>query len=148
MQTKADLKQEWPFDAPNGWDRDIVRLLAWIQKYPHMWLFCSRAKYLELRVDTRDCGFNLYDRDKKPISPDEIMRAIDTLKHEFKDDGTMASLEYRQGARKEEPLLDEMNRMRAALQALVDDDATPPWVQTLAKGALPESATDGQTSRD
>lgn len=113
--TKSDQGQKWPFDPPNGWDRDAARLLALIQKYPMMWLCLHRAKYIELRIDTRDCGFNLYDRDHKSLKPDEIVKAIEDLKAQFKDDGTTASREYREGSRSEEPLLDELERLRSVV---------------------------------
>lgn len=120
-ETKQAAGQKWPFDPPNGWDRDAARLLALIQMYPHMWLCLHRAKYIELRIDTRDCGFHLYDRDHKPLKPDEIVKAVEDLKAQFGDDGQMASHEYREGSRPEEPLLAELERLKADLATFGKD---------------------------
>ncbi len=111
--TKEARGQKWPFDSPNGWDLDAARFLAFVQRYPMMWLRLSRAKYLEMRIDTRDCGFNLYDRDKNPLSPDDVMKAVEELKAEFP---TCADREYRADVRRGlKPLLLEIDELRDAL---------------------------------
>lgn len=151
-KSKEAAGQVWPFDKPNGWDRDAARLLALIQMYPMMWLCLHRAKYIEMRIDTRDCGFNLYDRDRKPLKADDIVKAIDDLKARFEDDGTVASREYREGSRPEEPLLAEVARLRNALKEI---ERVGKWTGTdnleytssecrLAQAAL--ASSNGQSS--
>lgn len=116
--TKEASGQKWPFDKPNGWDRDAARMLALIQLYPMMWLCLHRAKYIEMRIDTRDCAFHMRDRDGKPLSADDICDAIEQLRVQFGDEGDIASREYREGSRPEEPLLSEIARLRKALKAV------------------------------
>ena len=75
--TPKHPQRHWPHDEPNGWNLNAAKFLEMLQAQPLMWLFLTRAKYIELRIDTRDGGFNLYDRDKKPLSPDEVIKAIE-----------------------------------------------------------------------
>lgn len=70
--------RKWPHDQPHGWNLDAARFLALIQSAGGMmWLSLGRAKYLELRVDTRDGAFNLYDRDGQPLNPDDVVEAAE-----------------------------------------------------------------------
>jgi hypothetical protein len=66
----------WPHDEPNGWNLNAARFVDLLQSQPMMWLRLTRAKYIEMRIDTRDGGFNLYDRDRQPLEPDEVVAAI------------------------------------------------------------------------
>lgn len=78
-------QRRWPHDQPNGWNLDSAGFLKLIQENPLMWLALGRAKYLEMRIDTRDGGFNLYDRDKKPLNPDDVIEAINKARADFGD---------------------------------------------------------------
>lgn len=70
--------RKWPHDQPAGWNLDAARLLMLVQSAGGMmWLGLGRAKYLELRVDTRDGAFNLYDRDGQPLNPDDVVEAVE-----------------------------------------------------------------------
>ncbi len=70
------MKREWPHDEPQGWNLDAAKFIALVQSQPSMWLCLMRAKYIELRIDTRDGGFNLYDRDRNPLNPDDVANAV------------------------------------------------------------------------
>ena len=77
-------KRRWPHDQPNGWNLDADKFLAMIKATDGMmWLALGKAKYIELRVDTRDCGFNLYDRDGLPLNPDEVVAAVEHVKKNY-----------------------------------------------------------------
>lgn len=76
-------KRQWPHDAPLDWNADAAAFLAHVKACPHLWLRLSQAKYIELRVDTRDCGFNLYDRDRVFLSPDAVIAAIADANEKF-----------------------------------------------------------------
>jgi hypothetical protein len=77
-------ERRWPHDQPNGWNLDADKFLALVKSADGMmWLALGRAKYLELRVDTRDCGFNLYDRDGQPLNPDEVVEAVEKVKRDY-----------------------------------------------------------------
>ncbi len=76
-------KRQWEHDGPKGWNLNAAKFLALVQSCPMMWLRCSRAKYIELRVDTRDGGFNLYDRDHAHLSPDVVVAAIKDANEQF-----------------------------------------------------------------
>jgi hypothetical protein len=76
-------KREWPHDAPLDWNADAAAFLAQVKACPHLWLSLGRAKYIELRIDTRDCGFNLYDRDRIHLSPDAVIAAIKDTNEKF-----------------------------------------------------------------
>lgn len=86
-------QRAWPHDEPNGWNLGAAKLVALIEENPFLWLKLTRAKYVELRIDTRDGGFNLFDRDRQPLSPDDIVAAIDAAKADF---GETKSLAHRQ----------------------------------------------------
>jgi hypothetical protein len=77
-------ERRWPHDQPNGWNLDADKFLALIKSTDGMmWLALGKAKYIELRVDTRDCGFNLYDRDGEPLNPDEVVAAVEHVKKNY-----------------------------------------------------------------
>lgn len=48
-----------------------------------LWLCDSRLKYLSLRIDTRDGGFIVSDRDGNQIEPERVMRAAVKSKEKF-----------------------------------------------------------------
>jgi len=85
-------KREWPHDRPAGWNLDVLAFLKVVVEHPSMWLFCSRAKYLELRIDTRDGAFNVRDRDSKHMNPDEVVAAAKVSVEKF---GAQAHEPYR-----------------------------------------------------
>ena len=59
--------------AENPWYGDSARFVAEIQRRPHRWLAKSKTKYLDIRIDTRDGGFVVKDRDGNRISPNEVL---------------------------------------------------------------------------
>lgn len=66
-----------PPPAKSRWnDTGLLELLQAIKDNPHFWPEDSRLKYLEVRIDTRDMGFVLWDRDRKAVTPDDVMNAI------------------------------------------------------------------------
>lgn len=58
----------------NTWDHfgDILPTLKAISRGEWYWGMNSRCKYIELRIDTRDGGCILYDRDRVRISPEQF----------------------------------------------------------------------------
>lgn len=76
-------KRQWKHDAPLDWNADAAAFLSQVKACPHLWLALSQAKYIELRIDTRDCGFNLYDRDHVFLSPDAVLCAIKKANETF-----------------------------------------------------------------
>lgn len=77
------MDRNWPHDKPDGWNLNAAKFVELLQSQPMMWLKLSQAKYVELRIDTRDGGFNLYDRDQKPLNPDDVVRAIEEANEDF-----------------------------------------------------------------
>lgn len=73
-------EQAWPAHGPsfNRWNGDLkafVELIADAAE-ENWWCQDTPLKYLEIRVDTRDGGFVLFDRDRNVISPDRVVEAI------------------------------------------------------------------------
>ena len=68
---------EWPKSGPdfNRWNLDAAAFAKLIQDHPHLWHMDGPLKYLTLRIDTRDGGFTLTDRDGKPIEPERVVAA-------------------------------------------------------------------------
>gem|GEM_PF-2751658 len=66
-----------PFDqtgiAENPWYADSARFVSALQNRPHRWLVNTQTKYVDIRIDTRDGGFVVKDRDGNRISPNEIL---------------------------------------------------------------------------
>lgn len=71
---------KWPAHGPsfNEWRDDLVRLATILADASDesWWCADTALKYLEIRVDTRDGGFVLYDRDRNKISPERVEQAI------------------------------------------------------------------------
>lgn len=63
----------WPSSGPdfNRWWKDAAAFVALVQQHPSVWLDFSRAKYIELRIDTRSGCFRLKDRGGVEFTPDE-----------------------------------------------------------------------------
>lgn len=74
--------QNWPKDnyehGSNEWEHDIGAFAKLLQDNAdnHWWGMDTKLKYLNVRVDTRDGGFVLFDRDNNRISPDRVTTAI------------------------------------------------------------------------
>lgn len=83
LRAENESRREWPTDGHAGWNLDAAKFLALVQSCPHLWLSLSRAKYIELRIDTRDGGFNLYDRDRQRLNPDDVVKAIKDTNEKF-----------------------------------------------------------------
>lgn len=66
-----DVKQKI---ASNTWDHfgDILPTLKAISRGEWYWGANSRCKYIEIRLDTRDGGCLLYDRERVRISPEQF----------------------------------------------------------------------------
>lgn len=77
------MVRAWPHDKPHGWNLNAARFVELVRSQPLMWLRLPRAKYIELRIDTRDGGFNLYDRDRRPLNPDDVVNAIKEVNEQF-----------------------------------------------------------------
>lgn len=70
--------QDWPASGPafNRWNDDVAAFVKLVQDNPGFWLSDFQLKYLDIRIDTRDGGFVLKDRDGEKISPDRVVSAI------------------------------------------------------------------------
>lgn len=58
----------------NLWDNinDFLRVLTAMREKKWIWVYNSKCKYVNLRVDMRDGGALLMDRDGKRIAPEEL----------------------------------------------------------------------------
>lgn len=72
--------QVWPHSGPdfNSWEDDVFSLVAEMAKLKDEPWWCQDVplKYLSIRIDTRDGGFILKDRDGNRISPDRVVKAM------------------------------------------------------------------------
>lgn len=88
---RIPAEQEWPHSGPefNAWEDDVFALVAQMQKLQNhpWWCMDMPLKYLSIWIDTRDGGFILKDRDGNRISPDRVIRAMNTWR-EFAGDET------------------------------------------------------------
>lgn len=72
----------WPKHGPefNRWNGDLKRLVELLSANAEdrsgWWTMDTPLKYLEIRVDTRDGGFVLRDRDGVVIQPERVEAAI------------------------------------------------------------------------
>lgn len=82
-EAERAMVRAWPHDEPAGWNLNAAKFLELVQSQPMMWLALTRAKYIEMRIDTRDGGFNLYDRDHKPLNPDDVVRAVEKINAQY-----------------------------------------------------------------
>lgn len=73
-----DIPETWPKEGPdfNRWNKDAAGFVALMQAHDTFWLCDHQLKYLTLRIDTRDCGFIISDRDGNTIEPERVLRAI------------------------------------------------------------------------
>lgn len=74
----SDIPTEWPKSGPamNAWNNDAAAFVKLVQAHSHIWHNDIDLKYLELRIDTRNGGFLLCDRDGKPIFPERVLAAL------------------------------------------------------------------------
>lgn len=79
----------WPTKGPdfNAWNVDLDKFMAILAEHKDAPYWCCdlRVKYLVLRIDTRDNAFVLADRDGNKISPDQVLKAIETYKEIYHD---------------------------------------------------------------
>lgn len=69
--------ERWPRDNPGGWFHNAAAFLGLIEANPTMWHRCPQAKYIDLRIDTRNGGFTLRDRDGNLLEVDAVLAAIE-----------------------------------------------------------------------
>lgn len=81
----AELPTKWPRDLPSGWHHRADEFLRVVVEHPFLWLRLSKAKYLDIRVDTRDGGFTLRDRDGNLMDPEEVIAACRESVEQFGD---------------------------------------------------------------
>lgn len=76
----SDAGQTWPSSGPdfNRWEDDVFRLIELMKSVngEPWWTADMPLKYLVIRIDTRDGGFIISDRDGNRISPDRVVAAI------------------------------------------------------------------------
>lgn len=60
----------------NTWDhiKDVLPVIEDMRRKKWSWAMNSRCKYIELRIDTRDGGCIIMDRDGERISLDQLKR--------------------------------------------------------------------------
>jgi hypothetical protein len=63
-----------------GWLDDAASFVAKVQSFPELWFYRSQYKYLELRIDTRDGAFLLFDREKRQVSPLKVLEDMERFK--------------------------------------------------------------------
>lgn len=80
-------EEKWPHHGPdfNSWNGDLRAFMTLLTDAADesWWCMDTPLKYLEIRVDTRDCGFILLDRDRNRISPDRVVAAIASWREKF-----------------------------------------------------------------
>ncbi len=57
----------------NSWNLDLAKFAKLVEDHPALWLRDARLKYLNVRIDTRDGGFILADRDNQTIDVDRVV---------------------------------------------------------------------------
>lgn len=87
-------KMEWASRGPtfNSWwtnYRALTDALLSVEGQP-WWVCDTELKYLNIRLDTRDLGFIITDRDGTQIDPSRIIAAIEAFKASFTDAGRKA----------------------------------------------------------
>ena len=62
------------------WETDLVGLVSLLEsnKGKAWWGRNAKLKYLELRVDIRDCAFTISDRYGQPATAEEVCKAVGT----------------------------------------------------------------------
>lgn len=77
---EGEIPEVWPIDTTaieeNRWNEDVFGFLKLVRDNPDAWHFDFDIKYLDIRIDTRDGGFLLFDRDRNRISPQKVLDAI------------------------------------------------------------------------
>jgi hypothetical protein len=81
----------WPMDPPilgtipSAWARNAAAFVTLLSWYPALWLCDGDLKYLTMRIDTRDGGFTLADRDGQRIDLARVLRAVHQSRERFGD---------------------------------------------------------------
>jgi hypothetical protein len=82
MSERPEFIEEKPWpkhgNKVNEWYSDIqrfIRYLCLFDKEP-WWSMDSELKYLDIRIDTRDNGFLLFDRDRNKVEPERVIKAL------------------------------------------------------------------------
>ena len=113
----------WPTRGPdfNPWHDSVAAFAALIEANPGLWLRDMSLKYLELRIDTRDGRFIVFDRDHKRISPDRAEIAARAAR----ESGSNLAYSYPQETKRASPpspsRAQVLEEAKAACQKVTDD---------------------------
>lgn len=119
----------WAAKGLPAFDADLIPLRRVINLLHHpnfMWtcpgLGVTKLKYMELRVDTRDCACLVKDRDGRAVTPQQLEELERTLSN---FNGTFASMnDNPELALLPANTLNVLQRVSAAAWALLNDPAT------------------------
>ena len=65
----------------NVWNYNIHKLIEAMSKCRDFWTYDMELKYLNIRLDTRNGMFRIYDRNNNEIKPERVMEAIDKCEY-------------------------------------------------------------------
>lgn len=71
MTKKLTLEEK---EKENIWDHidSFLKIYKLVKEKKWSWIFSSNCKYVNLRIDMRDGGCIIMDRDGKRISPEQL----------------------------------------------------------------------------
>ena len=76
----SPLPKTWNVDQTvvneNKWNLSPIEFLKILKENSGFWCVDMEMKYLNIRLDTRDCAFILLDKDNNRIHPDRVLDAI------------------------------------------------------------------------
>jgi len=81
LKNQLEFVDDWPIDdqaiKSNQWNKNLSQFIKYIEVAGAFWCEDWNLKYLNIRVDTRDGAFIIYDENGKGrIKPDRIIKAI------------------------------------------------------------------------
>lgn len=81
------VREPWPKHGPdfNNWEENLIGFMQALDAARGQYWWCEDMplKYLEIRIDTRDNGFILRDRDGNRVDPNRVLDAIDSWTKKF-----------------------------------------------------------------
>ena len=87
MAKLTEAERTWPRHRPafNAWNDDLTAFAKLIDDAAgeYWWCYDTALKYLQIRVDTRDGGFVLLDRDGNRVEPERVIAAIERWRAEM-----------------------------------------------------------------
>lgn len=77
---ETPVPESWPVSASPGgcnpWFLRADKFIALVSTRPSLWLSYSAAKYINIRIDTRDCSFVLRGRNDEELSMERLLTVM------------------------------------------------------------------------